>query len=462
MEILYQPTLNFPDARKNRYIMYAAVALRLYMNLGSLGLIVSLPIIIKGFGSMHLYPVISVSYTAILAITSLLGGRLGIFIGRKITIITALSGIMCGSIACAFAPSLAFFLLGYMLFGLSYGVSLSMPIALLCDVSTLVDRPKYMGIYTAANNIGMLVGPFLGGFITDSFGFTYTPIYSLPLAIIALVLLTKFYPRHNQTKHNVTFDFKGLILLALGIAPLVIGLNLGGNVLPWSSPGIIAMIAGGALFSVLFVIFERKTSHPLLAVNLFKVKSFSVANLMLLLIVPYFAISNSYVILFVQDGLHRSATISGTMAMPKTLLVLLMAVLLGRWITRSTQYRKRLMMLSGLLVAVAEIVLSLTAGMSSAIAFIYICMALFGIAELLYFMTLQPYMQSELSDQDVHAAMSIQSFSTVMGICIMSAVFGVVLNANSGNIFVSFPKMSMITAACSIAFIAVGSIFIKE
>ena len=450
------------DEKSKKYIIFGSVALRLYMNLVSLGLIVSLPVIIKGFNSMHLYPVVAVSYTAIYAITSLLGGKLGIYLGRKMTILTALSGIMVGSVACAFAPTLGLFMVGYVAFALAYGVSLSMPIALLCDVSTIEERPHYMGIYTSANNIGMLIGPFLGGFITDNLGFTFTPIYSLPLAVVSLVLLGIYYPKHVKKEHKVKFDYVGIILLALGIAPFVIGLNLGGRVYPWSSPGIIIMIVGGIVFATAFVIHERKIKNPLLSVKLFKIPSFSISIIMLVLIVTYFTISNNYVILFIQDGLGLSATMSGTLAIPKTSIVLILAAVLGKRLTRSKKRHKMFMLLSGAVIALSELIIVLTAGSETVMVFLYVCMALFGVGEVFYFMTLQPHMMSELQAEDVHAAMSIQSFATVMGICVMSAVSGVILNASGGDIYSSFPKMSLIAMACSLIFVLIGAMFIKN
>jgi MFS family permease len=460
MESLKNNTI-IMDEKSKKYIIFGSVALRLYMNLVSLGLIVSLPVIIKGFNSMHLYPVVAVSYTAIYAITSLLGGKLGIYLGRKITILLALAGIMIGSAACALAPSLGLFMVGYVAFALAYGVSLSMPIALLCDVSTINERPHYMGIYSSANNIGMLIGPFLGGFITDTFGFTFTPIYPLPLAVVAFILLFVFYPRHTKKEQKIKFDFVGIFLLALGIAPFVIGLNLGGRIYPWSSPGILIMVFGGILFSVAFVIHERKTQSPLLSVELFKIPSFSISIIMLVLIVPYFTISNNYIILFIQDGLGLSATTSGTLAIPKTLVVLILAAILGKHLTRSKKHHKKLMLISGAVIALSELIIVFASGRKEVMVFLYICMALFGAGEIFYFMTLQPHMMSKLKDEDIHSAMSIQSFATVMGICIMSAVCGVILNASDGDIYSTFPKMSLITVACSVAFILVGAIFIK-
>jgi predicted MFS family arabinose efflux permease len=119
------------------------------------------------------------------------------------------------------------------------------------------------------------------------------------------------------------------------------------------------------------------------------------------------------------------------------------------------------MLISGAVIALSELIIVFASGRKEVMVFLYICMALFGAGEIFYFMTLQPHMMSKLKDEDIHSAMSIQSFATVMGICIMSAVCGVILNASDGDIYSTFPKMSLITVACSVAFILVGAIFIK-
>lgn len=442
----------------SRPILAGGVCLRVYMNLVSLGVIVSLPVVIKGFDAMRLYPVVSVSYQAILAIVSLVGGRLGMFWGRKRTILAALAGIMLGSAVCALAPNLPMFLVGYLAFGFSYGVSLSMPISILCDISTHEQRPRYMGIYTAANNIGMLAGPFLGGFITDRLGFTFTPLYPLPLAIVTFVLLARFYPNRGKPAATERFDFPGLVFLALGVAPVVVGLNLGGRVLPWSSSPVLLMIAGGLTFCVLFLRHERRVRFPLLAVELFRLRSFAVGNAMLFLIVPYFTISSNYAMLFMQGGLGLSATVSGTLAIPKTLTVLLFAVLCERWIRTNRQAQKRLILLAGAAIGVAELVNVMAAGTAHVVGALYGFMVLLGVGELIYFMTLQPYLQSDVPDEDVHAAMSIQSFATVMGMCVMSAVCGVILNAGDGDILRSFPWMNLAAVCFSGLYLAVGAL----
>lgn len=449
---------------KTRPVLGGALSIRLFMSLEYVGFSVSLPIITENFKMIKWYSLVVVLYFISETLTSPIGGKLGDQFGRKKVILISLLTIVSGAVICSLSTSLPIFVAGYLISGLGYGCALSMPVTLICDVSDPSERPQYMGLYTMVLNIGMLAGPFIAGLITDNLGFRITALYSVPFAAFAFFLIWRYYPDtvSGKTTETAKIDYKGIVFLSLCVVPLVIGFNLGGRSLRWDSPLIIGMMLGTLVFAVIFIVNEMKVADPIFPLRLFKYHSFSISNILIVFVVPFTLLYSTYVNLYAEHGLNQSATVSGSLALPKTMAVIILAMTIGKWIGSHREYSKQVILLLGVVVGIAELMMVVGAQSPHALPLTYLFMALLGVGDALYYMALQPYLQSELPTEDMGVGVSIQYFCMLMSVCLMSTVFGAIINVFADDMKKAFSAICLFSLGSTILFLLVGILFIKN
>jgi len=451
------------EVRSQKRVLAAAYILRVYLSINSLGFTVSLPTIMKDFGALDFYPVLMVLNTASMAILALVGGKLIDMIGVKRMTVFAAAGVSVAAAFAAFAPNLPVFVVFYVCMAACHGIGISMPVAMICDVTHSEERSRYMGLYSAANNLGLLVGPLLGGFVTDHFGYHITPLYPLIMPAAVLYLVIRYYPAVKQKADLRGLDLPGSLLSALTIASFIVVLNIGGKYFPWSSPVVWGTAAAFAVFLISFLLWEKRSAHPLLNLRLFRIPSFSVGVAMVLLGMPSINLAANYVTLFVQSGMGYSATFSGTFALPKTLFVLLVTVVLGGWISRRAHQHKMFLILGGCITAASSVLLYFgTQGPHLvSIIVLYLVTSLYGVGEGLCYMTTHPYYQKDIPEEDIGSGISVQTLCTTMGATLSATSYGAVLNGFGGDVAVAFPYMGLVVVAATAVYLLLGIFFVR-
>jgi MFS family permease len=424
----------------------AAYLLRIYITLDIMGYSVSLPVIAAGFDALEWYAVILVAGATATTIVSALSGRLTLLAGRRRAMLVSVLGTAGCSVFCAFSGSLPLFLAGYFCKNLFAGVATTMPVGILADSTSREERPRYMSLYSVMNNMGNLLGPLLGGLVTDRFGFWLTPLYPLPLAAWAVAMLLRYYrqPAGEAVRHEA-FDFSGGAMLIGGVGSLVVFLNLGGQRLSWRSPVLWGLALLFLLCLGLFLRHGRRQENAVIPLSLFRVRSFAVANLLIPLIIPQMTLSNNFALLLVQVGMGRSAASSATYAIPKTLAIILASLLLGKWIIRHPIWQKRFVLISGGLIGGVELLMGLTGSWEAFPALLYGFTFLLGLGEALYYMTLYALYQRDLSPAQMPTGISAQFLLASLSTSLCSSIYGVLLTAWGGDIMAAYPVMCYVT-----------------
>jgi EmrB/QacA subfamily drug resistance transporter len=187
-----------------------------------------------------------------------------------------------------------------------FGGALMFPAALAIVVQTfaLHERGRALALFFGIAGGLTAVGPALGGFLTQ---WTWRAIFwvNIPVAAIALVLIALARP---VTEHRpARMDYRGLVLIASGVAISILGFQQSGT-WGWSSPKTIACIVVGAVLLVVFVLAERSVPSPLIDVRIFRIRPFLVENLVLgvsnLVFIPVFFFVSEYA----QISLGKSAS----------------------------------------------------------------------------------------------------------------------------------------------------------
>jgi EmrB/QacA subfamily drug resistance transporter len=133
-----------------------------------------------------------------------------------------------------------------------------------------------LGLQILMVYVGYMIGPMLGGWLTDTFSWRAIFYINVPVGLIALVLSAKFIPRVKPSHKPERFDFPGAVLFLATFSLLMIALNQG-HAYGWTSPHIVGMFAAAALLLAVFVLIESRTRSPLLDLSLFRVPTFSLS-----------------------------------------------------------------------------------------------------------------------------------------------------------------------------------------
>lgn len=444
--------------KNDKHSLYAAYMLRIYITLNIMGFSVSLPVIVNKFDALSWYAIILVAGTTASTIVSAFSGRIVLILGRRKAIMISTIGTMVFSVVCAFAPTLPLFILSYFVMNIFSGLASTMPVAVLIDSSAPGERPRFMSLYSVMNNIGILCGPLLGGLVTDHFGFCYTPICFLPLAVITLIMLMHYYrpPVGKRKEEKSKFDFSGGVFLIGGVASLIVFLNTAGEKLAWNAPLLwgLALMFGACLY--LFLRRESHTSNAIIPLSIFKIPSFSVANILIPLIIPQMTLSNNFSLLLIQTGLGQSATSSATYVLPKTLAIMIISLLLGKWISYHRTQQKKFVLISGALIGTVELMMGMTSSMPVFPVLLYGFTFLLGVGESMYYMTLYSLYQRDLSPLQMPTGIAAQFLLASLSSSLASTMYGIILSLYGENILSAYPVMCFATLVPTALFLVIA------
>jgi EmrB/QacA subfamily drug resistance transporter len=325
-------------AQRVRVIFGALILVVLLASLDQTIVATALPTIVGDLGGLtHLSWVVT-AYLLASTITGPLYGKFGDLYGRKGTLQVAIVIFLVGSALCGIAQNMPELIAFRALQGLGAGGLLTTTIAVVGDIIPPRDRGKYQGLFGAVFGVSTIVGPLLGGFFVDNLSWRWIFYVNLPIGAVALfVIAAVFHTRTERVEHAV--DYLGAGLLAGSLTCIVLFTSLGGTTFKWRSPEIAVLIALGVVQLVLFVFAERRAAEPILPLELFRNRIFTVcAGIGFIIGLALFG-SVTYLPLFLQIVKGRSPTSSGLQLTPMMAGLLVTSIVSGRLISRFGRYK---------------------------------------------------------------------------------------------------------------------------
>lgn len=250
------------------------------------------------------------AYLLALAVTFAFGGRLSDIIGhRKVVVL----GVVVFTIASALNGAVpdgdaaeAWLIAFRAVQGVGAGLLLPAALALVVASFELRERGKALATFFAITGALTAVGPIAGGYLSE---WTWRAIFwiNVPVAVIALVLVSLARP--VDTKTPAPLDVPGLVLIVLGMGAAVLGLQQSSQ-WGWDDPATLACIIGGLAILVVFVIFEARREHPLIRVAIFRNRAFATENVVLFLtmiaFIPLFFFASMYAQIALGDSVSEA------------------------------------------------------------------------------------------------------------------------------------------------------------
>jgi len=310
----------------------------------------AMPVIIGELQGFSLYAWTFTAYMMASAITVPIYGKLSDVYGRKPFYILGLTLFMLGSMFSGMVVNMPQLILARTLQGLGAGAMLSMPRATIGDIFNPRERGRWMGVIASVFGLASIVGPVMGGWITDNWGWRWVFYINLPVAGAALLAVLYALPT-VKTDHQVKLDWQGSLALVAGLVPVLLAFTWAGHQYAWLSAPIVSLFAAAIFFLGLFVWLERRAAEPIIAPDLFRNQIFASTALVALFVSMAMFGTIIFLPLFVQGVLGKTAQQSGQILMPMMLSFIVGSVIGGQLISRTGKYKIQAMVGTLLMVA---------------------------------------------------------------------------------------------------------------
>ena len=319
-----------------RWLILVSITSGTFMaNIDSTAVTVALPTMTREF-DVHLDALQWVISAYLLAITAVLPvfGRLADIVGRKRVLNTGLAVFVVASLVVALAPTFPVLIASRALQGI--GASMFMATIMATAVATFPpgQRGQILGLISSIVAAGTLVGPALGGLLTDAFGWRSIFLINVPIGLIGAVGTLVFLPYEPGTGGSLRrLDPWGALCFAGFAACLLLGLGRGPGG-GWSSPGVLGLLVAATGFLLLFVIRGLRAAHPLIDLRLFRLGVFGFGNLAGLLYYVLTVFPPFLFPLYLQEVLGWSTGTTGVLMTLQAVSMLLVSPFSGRWSDR--------------------------------------------------------------------------------------------------------------------------------
>ena len=299
----------------------------------------AMPRIIADLGGFDRYTWVTTAYIVASTITVPVVGRLSDIFGRKVFYLIGLSLFLIGSFAAGTSTSMNQLIAFRALQGMGGGVLLSLAFVIVGDMFAPAERGKIQGVVAAVFGLSSVIGPTLGGFLTDTLSWNWIFYINLPIGVPLVILMLRFFPRIEPDAMDRSIDVLGIVTLVVGVVPLMLALSLAGVEYAWSSPTIIGLFALSAVAVVAFVIIEFRSANPIMPLRIYADRVVGVS--LLATFISGFGMFSSiiFIPLFFQGVLGASATSSGSFLTPMMLGIVVGAAISGQIVSRIGGYR---------------------------------------------------------------------------------------------------------------------------
>ena len=298
----------------------------------------ALPTIVGDLGGAAHMAWILTAYTLAITVAMPVYGKLGDLVGRKNLFLVAIGLFLAGSALCGTATSMMQLIIYRTIQGLGGGGLMISSQAITGDLIPPRVRGTYMAPMGAMFGIASILGPIVGGWLTDSVSWRWTFWINLPLGVLAFiaVAIVLRLPTRPLTEK---IDWWGLILMNAGAVAIVLMATWGGNEYAWSSPVIIVLGVAGLICWGLFAFVESRAADPILPWSILINRTFVISTIVGMLAMGGMIGVLSYLPTYLQMVYGYSATASGLLLVPITLGMLSSSILSGVLVARSDRYK---------------------------------------------------------------------------------------------------------------------------
>ena len=325
--------------RRTRFEILGAVMLALFLAALDQTIVgTAMPRILTDLHGTQLYTWVVTVYLLTSTVSGPLYGKLSDQFGRRPMLMIGISIFLFGSFLCALSQEMWQLILFRGIQGLGAGALFPISLAVIGDLFSPRERGRYQGLFGGVFATAMLIGPFLGGVLTDNYSWHWIFLVNIPVGLVALAVIGRLLPGIKHPDRVVSIDYLGASVFAAGVVPILLGLtNKQTN--DWTDPAVGGLILLGFALLGLFVWIESRAKDPILHLELFKNRTFTSSVLATALISFGFFGGIVFIPLWFQAVAGSSATESGYQILPMMAGLMAGSIGSGQIVSRTGRYK---------------------------------------------------------------------------------------------------------------------------
>jgi len=391
----------------------------------------ALPAIGKSLADIDNLSWIVTAYLLAATATTPLFGKLSDIHGRRTIILLAIGVFVIGSVVCALAPAMWVLVLGRGLQGIGGGGLLPIAQTIIADILSPRERPVAQSYTSVMFMSAAILGPVLGGLLTDHLGWSFIFWINLPLGIIALGMTARALrnlPRHDRP-HQL--DILGVGLMIAAAIALLLALDWGGTRYPWSAWPILALFAGSAALWALFALRLLSAREPFIPLTILLGRTTSAITASAFFSVGTIIGVTIFTPLYCQTVLGVSASVSGLALIAYMLGTVVGSLITGQLFNRLTHYMR--IPIVGLVLSIAILVYLALAPAGHSLGAFTLVLGLLGVAMGPMYPSSTIVIQNAVKPHQMGTATGTLNFFRLLGGAIIVAAFGAIVLGSAGQ-----------------------------
>ena len=432
-----------PERQSRRITVIALIIVLLLGALDQTIVSTAMPRIVAELKGLEIYAWVTTVYLLSSTVMVPIWGKLGDLYGRKAVLLWGVSIFIAGSALCGMSgefgalPLLGGGMTQLIVFrglqGIGGGALFTSAFAVIADLYPPRERGKMSGYFGSVFALASIVGPVIGGFFTEhgtvhTGGFTlagwrWVFYVNLPLSALALFMIATRTPGLKAGRGGKV-DVLGALLVVTAFVPLLLALSWGGHTYPWASAPVIGMLAVTVASLGLFAYVETRVAEPILPLDLFRNRMFTLGNGASFIISMAFFGAITFLPLYLQLGLGVSATQSGLAMLPMMFGMILSSTISGRLVSQIGRYKP--MMIFGAATMLVGILLMTSLGPDTPLMGVAARMFVLGLglgpAQGLFAMAVQNAVPVERIGVATSSAQFFRQIGSTVGVAIFGAV----------------------------------------
>ncbi len=390
----------------------------------------AMPKIIGNLQGMEYYVWPFTAYMLSSTIAIILFGKLSDIYGRKHILVIGIVTFIIASVMCGFSTSMFELILFRGIQGIGGGILISLPFILVGEIFNPRERAKYMGILASVFGVSSVLGPILGGIITDTVGWRWVFFVNVPVGIAAVLLLT-YLPNFKLPDVKKVIDYFGTITFTLALSGLFLALTFARDLNAYPLVEIAGLFVFSALMFVLFIWAEKKAVEPILPLKLFNNSIFTVSSIENFLASALIFGGIIYVPLFAQSILGMSATNSGLIMIPMLISLTIASNIAGQIISRTGKYK--ILAIAEFVITGIGIILLATLDVNSSPYELLAYSTILGIGSGMMYTVFTISVQNAFSMREIGIVTASMQFFRNVGSTVAIPIFGYIVNATMGS-----------------------------